>query len=505
MSTPSSRHAPLRALAAPTAAVIATVLVISLFAITDLSTWFDIGPSSSAETADSHDDEHDHDHEDGHDHEDDHGHVHEDDHDHEHEEDEIELSAQARDNMKLQVGAVTVGSFTEYMEVPAVVSEWHGRTHIACTSPLTGVINAIYVSHGQLIESGDPIFALRLTHQDLVNDQKSFLSLLGELDVEEREVARLTEIARTGAVAGKTLINREYERDKRLAALRATRQALLLHGLTEEQISKIEADRELIREVIIEAPSLHADRSIHHHAVPHSASELAERDPVSEQLEIPDEHIHTDLLVSEILVQPGESVESGERMATLSDFSQLMIEGQAYQRDAGTLREAADRQLTLQAVIEISSAHPLVIDDLRIAHIGNEVGRRSRALPFYVALQNELEQDEPSRGQYISWKYKPGQRLRLRVPVASLEDVIVVPKQAVAEEGPDRYVFVENGDHFERVPVSVIGRNSTEVAIANDGQIWPGQSIAINRAHQLQMELKNKSGGAIDPHHGHSH
>jgi cobalt-zinc-cadmium efflux system membrane fusion protein len=485
MFKPSEKHAPLRALAAPIAAVVATVLI-SLFALTDLSARLGISDSSSAESTDEHDEEHDAAQAD-------------------HHGDELELSAQARTNMKLRVAPVSVGTFTDYIEVPALVTEWPGRTHIACTSPLTGVINAIYVSRGQLIESGAPIFALRLTHQDLVNAQKSFLSLLGELDVEEREVARLTEIARSGAVAGKTLINREYERDKRLAELRAIRQALLLHGLSEDQIKRIEQKRELIREMIVRAPSLHADRSIHHDALPHSAADAGAGGTAGGDQEFPDEHIDTDLLVSDMRVHPGESVETGQRLATLSDYSQLMIEGLAYQRDSDTLRGAADRHLPLQAVMESSSSRPLIIDDLMIAYIGNEVSRQSRALPFYVTLSNELEQGESGTRQYVSWKFKPGQRLRLRVPVTSIEGAIVVPKQAVAEEGPDRYVFVENGDHFERVSVSVIARNSTDVAIANDGQIWPGQSIAINRAHQLQMALKNQSGGAIDPHAGHSH
>ena len=78
-------------------------------------------------------------------------------------------------------------------------------------------------------------------------------------------------------------------------------------------------------------------------------------------------------------------------------------------------------------------------------------------------------------------------------------------KEAVAEEGPERFLFVENGDHFDRVPVEVIASDSVNVAIKNDGQVWPGQTIAVSGAHQLQMAMKNQAGGAIDPHAGHNH
>ena len=72
------------------------------------------------------------------------------------------------------------------------------------------------------------MFTLRLTHQDLVETQEQFLASLGELDVEKREVTRLTTLSDTGAVAGKTLLAREYERDKLMANLGAAKQSMLL-------------------------------------------------------------------------------------------------------------------------------------------------------------------------------------------------------------------------------------------------------------------------------------
>ena len=41
--------------------------------------------------------------------------------------------------------------------------------------------------------------------------------------------------------------------------------------------------------------------------------------------------------------------------------------------------------------------------------------------------------------------------------------------------------------------------------IANDGSLFPGDKIALTGAHQMQIALKNKSGGGVDPHAGHSH
>ncbi|MCA9139860.1 MAG: efflux RND transporter periplasmic adaptor subunit [Planctomycetales bacterium] len=422
----------------------------------------------------------------------------------------ISLSPQARANLGLRTERVSVGDYTKYIEVPGVVTAWPGQTHVAVTSPLTGVIQAINVSRGELIRSGSPLFVLRLTHQDLVNTQETFLSQLGQLDVEEKEIQRLTSISNSGAVAGKTRLVREYERDKLLAGIRAARQAMLLHGLTEQQINQIEITRTLIREVVVHAPIIHEDNSLHHESM--SAGDRTAGSPSARLASLqppviphPD-HIDVEFLVTQLDTRRGEAVTAGQQLAQLSDYGQLLIEGHAYQRDGDALRKAADSDGSVQAVIDHSGGTTETIEGLNVVYIGNEIQRDSRSLPFYIGLENRIERSE-LRGnkRYVSWRFKPGHRMTVRLPVAKITNAIVVPKDAVAEEGPERYLFVENGDDFQQVPVEVLARDSVSVAIANDGQVWPGQTIATNGAHQLQMELKNQSGGAIDPHAGHNH
>lgn len=442
----------------------------------------------------------------------------EDDHDeHDHaDHDEfgsLELTPQARANLRLRTEAITVGPYTKYVEVPGMVTPWPGKTHISITSPLTGVINAIHVSRGEMIASGEAMFRLRLTHQDLVETQEDFLLQLGQLDVENREIERLSAITNSGAVSGKTRLAREYEREKLLAGLRAAKQSMLLHGLTEKQIAAIERDRTLIRELVVRAPWVEEDNSLHHEALSRATNRMAghpEARLASMQPPPLDDHGHThidaEFVVTELDVRRGESVTAGQQISQISDFRQLLIEGQAYQRDAKLLRRAADTHAAVQAIMSGPEGEVETIDGLNVISIGNEIETESRSLAFYVGLANEMERDEVrNQKRYVSWRFKPGQRLTLRLPVSRFENAIVVPKDAVAEEGLNRFVFVENGDHFDRVPVEILARDSLHVAIQNDGQVWPGQRIAVRGAHQLQMEMKNRGGGAIDPHAGHSH
>ena len=101
--------------------------------------------------------------------------------------------------------------------------------------------------------------------------------------------------------------------------------------------------------------------------------------------------------------------------------------------------------------------------------------------------------------------YRPGQRTQLLIPVETWSERIVLPVAAVVQEGAEAYVFTANGDHFDRRTVHVEYKNQLSVVIANDGSLFPGDAVALSGARQLQLALKNRAGGTIDPHAGHNH
>jgi hypothetical protein len=131
---------------------------------------------------------------------------------------------------------------------------------------------------------------------------------------------------------------------------------------------------------------------------------------------------------------------------------------------------------------------------------------QSRALKFYLLLPNKLiEGSSPAKNNFVAWRYRPGQRMEARIPTSDvLRNKIVLPSDAVVIEGPNAFVFEQNGDNFDRIDVHVLYRDKDTVVLENDGQLV-GSSIAMNGAYQMHLALKNQSGGAIDPHAGHNH
>jgi multidrug efflux pump subunit AcrA (membrane-fusion protein) len=406
-------------------------------------------------------------------------------HDHGHpghqESNSLELSEQARSNIGLQLLTVELQPFERTISVPGIVVERPGRTTIDVTAPMTGVITRIAAVQGEAVKGNQMLFEMRLTHEELVQAQGDFLRTAEGLDVTGREIDRIKELAKSGAISGKTLIDLNYEKQKAEAVLRAQSQTLVLHGLSQEQVDEILKKRKLLQKLSVFAPEDEASTG---------------SDSVPRMLQ-----------VQELNVDQGQHVTAGDILCVLADHRELFIEGKAFEQDVEAVSAAASKDWPISAVVESKASRPEVISGLKLLYLANKVDPESRAFRFYVTLPNRvLRENETADGRrFLNWAYKPGQRMQVRVPVERWTDRIVLPIEAVVTEGGESYVFQANGDHFDRRPVHVEYRDQFWAVIANDSSLYPGDVVAKTGAFQLQTALKNKAGGAIDPHAGHNH
>jgi multidrug efflux pump subunit AcrA (membrane-fusion protein) len=463
-------------------------------------------------------------------------------HDHAHEaghseESSLELTPQARANLGLtpeNVRPIQLTTFWRTISVPAVIVPKPGRSQIVVSSPLSGIVTHVHAVTGEAVMPGDLLFEVRLTYEDLVETQTQYLKIISELEVENREVARLEQAAQSGAISGKSLLDRRYAKEKLEASLRAQREALRLHGLSDRQIDAIGQQGKLLQDLQIVAPdldrhdekeeirlsqspyrpismqtrpSLPTQTATEQFAMPQSANPQftnpQSTNPQAETSQLPQSH---PLVIDGSLVHKGQSVAAGEKLCTLSDYTQMYIEGKAFEQDVAAVSSAVQRGWSVSAKFPDGGGSGPV-DGLKIAYVGNSIDPASRKLSVFVELPNEVLSDTTNaEGQrFINWKYRLGQRLELTIPVEQWPNQIVLPVEAVVKDGADWYAFVQNGSHFHRTPVHVQYRDQTSAVIANDGSLFPGDVVAMRSAHQMQMALKNKSGGGVDPHAGHNH
>ncbi len=426
-----------------------------------LQVWLAEGASAEQGSSDDHDDEEAH----GHDHE---------------EDSSIELSPSGLKNIGYRPLSISVGTFTRTVMIPGMVVERPGRSQIHITAPLTGILTKISATQGAAVESGSPLFTVRLTHEELVVSQRDFIRTAQSLDVVRKEISRLESLT-DGVVPGRRVLEKEYEQQQLEAALKAERQALLMHGLAEEHIQALLDERQLLTSLNVRAP-------------PHSEEHQA---------------CHTDHLfhVQRLPVNPGEHVKAGQVLCVLGDHCELNIEGRAFADDADQLREAARQGWTVLASWETGDGGHHSIEGLKLLYLDNHIDPENRAFRFYLSLPNDvvLDQQDASGQRFIEWRFKPGQRMHLYVPVELWDECIVLPVEAVVEEGAESFVYRQDGDHFNRTPVTVVHRDHESVVIANDGSVFPGDIVAGRGAYQMHLAIKNQSGGGVDPHHGHTH
>jgi cobalt-zinc-cadmium efflux system membrane fusion protein len=389
----------------------------------------------------------------------------------------LELSEQARRNIGLKTGVVEPQPYERTIVVPAMVVERSGRSQVDVTAPMTGIVTRIYIIEAEAIEPGQPLFDIRLTHEELVTSQRDFLKALEELDVVRSEIDRLAKLK--NVIEGKRQLEKQYEKQILDGTLLAQHQGLLLHGLSEAQIQGIARDRKLLQSLTVVAP------------------------PYAEHQHHQDfEHLYH---VQSISVKRGQHVAAGDTVSVLGDHCELYLEGKAFEQDAERLTEAAKEGWPVKAVLIGDGERRGDLLPLRILYVADQVESDSRALHFYMTLPNELGRDTKSEShRFIGWKFRPGQRMEVRVPIERWEKQIVLPTDAVVQEGPDAFVFEQNGDHFDRVPVHIEYRDRDWVVIENDGALV-GSTVATSGAYQMQLALKNKAGGGIDPHAGHNH
>ena len=78
-------------------------------------------------------------------------------------------------------------------------------------------------------------------------------------------------------------------------------------------------------------------------------------------------------------------------------------------------------------MLETASGESRDIPGLTIDYLASEVDAEARTLHFFVSLPNEKLSGLPGElsSETLNWRYRPGQRVRLRVPIEEWPDRMV--------------------------------------------------------------------------------
>lgn len=397
----------------------------------------------------------------------------------------LKLTEQGRKNLGLVAKPAKPQVYLRTLQIPGTVVHRPGVTDRGVTSPAVGVVVSVHAFPGDIVAPGTKLFALRLFSEYLQNTQSELFKATRETELLREQYARIEGPAQAGAVAGSRLIELQNQLRRQDALMQAYRQDLLTRGLTPEQIDQVTAGT-FVSTIDIVAPPPVA-----------SAAPSADVQPVAFLAE---EGTSGPLYeVQELNVELGQQVQAGQSLATLADHTSLYIEGHAFKSEATALERATQNEWPVEVEFaeDDAASWPAIGEPFRIRHLANSIDPESRTFDFYVPLTNQSRTYEKEGQPFVVWRFRPGQRVRLQVPVEEFPDVLVLPAEAIVREGPEAYVFQQNGDLFNRLPVHVLHEDRTRIVVANDGSVKPGLYLAQNSAASLNRVLKAQAASGV--------
>ena len=425
----------------------------------------------------------------------------------------LTLSDQARENLGLEMTEIVLTDYWRTIQIPGIVSEQQGHSERRIPATVAGIVTKLYVFPGQSVRPGDPLMDIQPTGEMLTAAQAALLRTLQDIELLDIELKRITPLVDSGSLPAKNKIEKEYERRRLESQQLVQTQELLVRGLAPEQIGTIVESKILIRKFTVHVPGgkvaavdAKALLELPHRGAPRIVAAGLVSEEVTETE--PKDRIYS---VEKIDVFPGKLVQPGDEMVDLALHTVLDVTGQAFERESPLILRTMQETWAVKATFETADGTPLTRDDLKIRYLESTVDGPSRIQKFHIPLVNQVLRETASDNGivYHAWLFRPGQRVRLSVPVEKLVERIVLPAEAVIQEGVDAYVFRSNGKQLERTAIVLEHLDARTAVIKNDGTLTPDfDVVAKNHAYQLNLELKKKlgeGGGSGHGHEGHNH
>lgn len=380
----------------------------------------------------------------------------------------VRISPQAKANMSLVSSPTKPTTYWRTAEFPAVIVEKPGVTSRGVVAPIAGVVSKIHAFPGDTVAAGASLATLRLLSDSVYSSQLELFKATKDSEITESQIERLSAAAKSGALPKSRLIDLENELERQTATIQAYRQDLEARGIAEDQIDAA-GKGEFLTEIIVSAPA--------------QGKSSKASDP-SYTFE-----------VESLEVELGQQVAAGDELFKLADHSELLIEGRGFKDDLPLIQAAVNNGWNAEVDLPTSleGSWPELAHEFPIDRVSNSIDPATRTFGFYIALGNQQQTYSRDGKNRVMWRFRPGSQLRLRVPVEKFENVFVVPQAAVVWEGPEAFVFQQDGILFHRKPVQVLHQDRLNTVVAAGAGIRSGDYLAQSSAASLNRIMKSQA------------
>jgi membrane fusion protein, heavy metal efflux system len=160
----------------------------------------------------------------------------------------------------------------------------------------------------------------------------------------------------------------------------------------------------------------------------------------------------------------GQSVEPNTVLFHISNRDKLLVIAQVYEEDLGKIK--VGQEVNIHAL-----SYPKKVVPGKVTLIEPNLDPLTRTVNVRITLTNE------------EGLLKPGMFVRANVILSHNEAALAVPNAALLQADNEQFVFVQNGDTYDRVVVKLgaVDDNYSEIT---DGLV-PGDSVVIQGSREL--------------------
>jgi biotin carboxyl carrier protein len=404
---------------------------------------------------------------------------------------------QAQKNLGLTAKPLQTDFFWKTIAIQGMVVDRPGFSDREVVAPAVGTVSQLFHVPGDMVRPGDKLFTLKLASESLQQTQSELFKTSKNIMLAEARRERL--IAGGQAIAQARVIEVESEISRLEVAAQAYRQELLNRGFLPADVNGV-ADGRLLSEITLVVPPRSAPQESPDSAL--NSTSAADEQPLAYE-------------VQELKVELGEQVQAGQTLCQLSNHQSLAIEGRAFRDETSLLERSVQEGWPVDVDFQedASANWPVVEQSFPISYIANTIDPVTRTFAFLMPLENQYKTVDHGDRQQLLWRFRPGQKVLLRIRVEKLDDVFVLPADAVVLEGAEAFVFTQNVNTFERKSVHVVYRDRDRVVLANDGSLptyvkgktrWTIPAIARTAAAQLNRMTKAGSSSVPKGYHIHA-
>lgn len=339
----------------------------------------------------------------------------------------VRLSAGEVQALEIKTAAVELRPMDTDLKITGKIYAHQFRQAIV-SYPFPARIARIHVRPGERVRAGQEVVTLQ---SEAVGEAKSeYFKAVADHELARSSHDREKRLFDRGAGAGKNLQSAEAQLKVADADLEAAEKKLHILGFTEDQVRAAAENHEINPFITLFAPI---------------AGKVAANTAVL-----------------------GGMVDQATEILTILDPSVLCADGAVYERDLARIRRGQTIEVTVPA-------YPVAVFTGKVQYIGDVLDEATRTVTVRAEVANPDE------------KLKPGMFADLRIVLDRVERAVVVPEQALIDDGGTTLVFVRRGDEFVPRVVRTGARLNGFIMVAEG--LAEGDEIVTDGGFQLKSKL----------------